>query len=94
MQRVLFKLYHIQKALDHHAQDIKTKNKALAGLREEQRRHDKALDDARAEQARARTAVMQKEKKIKKAEKALENKVCHSHIPWVWHLSPFSSTSL
>ena len=37
--------------------------------------HDKALEDARAEQAKARTAVLQMEKKIKKAEKALENKV-------------------
>ena len=32
--------------------------------------------DARAEQARARGNLMQKEKKIKKAEKALETKVC------------------
>lgn len=69
-------MYHIQKALDSHAQEIKSKNRALAGLREEQRRHDKALEDARGDQAKARTAVMQKEKKIKKAEKALELRVC------------------
>ena len=76
MRRILFKLYHIQKALDSHAQEIRSKNRALAGLREEQRRHDRALEDARADQAKARTAVMQKEKKIKKAEKALELRVC------------------
>lgn len=35
----------------------------------------RALEDARAEQARARSNVMQKEKRIKKAEKALETKV-------------------
>lgn len=48
----------------------------MAGLRQEQRVHDRALEDARVEQARARTDVMQKEKRIKKAEKALETKVC------------------
>ena len=47
----------------------------MAGLREEQSVHDKALEEARTEQAKARTVVMQKEKKIKKADKALEGKV-------------------
>jgi len=55
--------------------EIKSQNKALAGLREEQRVHDKALEGARAEQAKVRTTVMQLEKKIKKAEKALDGKV-------------------
>lgn len=75
LHRILLKLYHIQTALSTHANDIKTQNEALAGLRQEQRVHDRALEDARADQARARTDVMQKEKRIKKAEKALEAKV-------------------
>jgi structural maintenance of chromosome 1 len=33
------------------------------------------LEEARAEQARTRSAVVQEEKKVKKAEKALEAKV-------------------
>lgn len=70
-------MFHIQTALVTHADDIKTQNEALAGLRQEQRVHERALEDARAEQARARTDVMQKEKRIKKAEKSLEAKVCH-----------------
>ena len=37
--------------------------------------HDKALEDARKEQAQARSNVLQKEKKVKKAEKALDAKV-------------------
>lgn len=37
--------------------------------------HDKELEGARAEQAKARASVMQKEKRIKKAEKTLEAKV-------------------
>ncbi|PPQ98373.1 hypothetical protein CVT26_013579 [Gymnopilus dilepis] len=49
-------------------------NKELAGLRQEQKEHDRELEAARADQAKARTAVMQKEKNIKKAEKALEAK--------------------
>lgn len=75
LHRILLKLYHIQTALATHANDIKTRNEALAGLRQEQRVHERALEDARAEQARARTDVMQKEKRIKKAEKTLEGKV-------------------
>ena len=79
LHRILLKLYHIQTALATHANDIKTQNEALAGLREEQRVHDRALEDARADQARARTDVMQKEKRVKRAEKALEGKVRVSH---------------
>ena len=76
LRRILCKLYYIQPSLDEHAQAIREQNKTLVGLRQEQRKHAKALEDARAEQARARGNVMQKEKKIKKAEKALETKVC------------------
>ncbi|KAI0078626.1 cohesin complex subunit psm1 [Panus rudis PR-1116 ss-1] len=74
LHRILFKLYHIQEALATHAQDIKSHNRALAGLRQEQQEREAELDTARAEQARARTDVMQKEKRIKRAEKALEAK--------------------
>ncbi|KAI0647638.1 cohesin complex subunit psm1 [Trametes meyenii] len=72
LRRILFKLYHIQRSLEVHAQAIKEQNQTLVGLRAEQRKHEKALEDARAEQAKARSNVMQKEKRIKKAEKALE----------------------
>ena len=75
LKRILFKLYHIQQSLEEHAHAIREQNKALAGLRQEQRKHEKALEEARSEQARARGNVMQKEKRIKKAEKALEIKV-------------------
>ncbi|KIK41439.1 hypothetical protein CY34DRAFT_203385 [Suillus luteus UH-Slu-Lm8-n1] len=51
-----------------------TKLNALAGLRAEHVEYEKALDDVRAEQARARTAVVREETKVKKAEKALEAK--------------------
>ncbi|KAH9848926.1 cohesin complex subunit psm1 [Lenzites betulinus] len=74
LRRILFKLYHIQQNLEVHARAIKEQNQTLAGLRAEQRKHEKALEDARADQARARSNVMQKEKRIKKAEKALETK--------------------
>ncbi|RPD56436.1 condensin complex subunit SMC1 [Lentinus tigrinus ALCF2SS1-6] len=74
LRRILFKLFHIQKSLEEHAHAIREQNKTLAGLRQEQRKHEKALEEARSEQAKARGNVMQKEKKIKKAEKALETK--------------------
>lgn len=74
LRRILYKLFHIEEALEANARDIQTKSKALAGLRAEHGEHEKALEDVRAEQARARTAVVREEKKVKKAEKALEAK--------------------
>ena len=46
---------------------IKQKNKTLSGLRKEQTEHDKALEEARAKQAKARSEVLATEKKLKKA---------------------------
>ncbi|KDR79797.1 hypothetical protein GALMADRAFT_241878 [Galerina marginata CBS 339.88] len=74
LERILTKLYHIDLGIEDNTRSIVKKNKELAGFRQEQKAHDKELEAARAEQAKARTAVMQKEKSIKKAEKALEGK--------------------
>ncbi|KZT66248.1 cohesin complex subunit psm1 [Daedalea quercina L-15889] len=74
LRRILLKLYHIEQELQEHAQAIRNQNRTLTGLREEQRKHEEELEEARAEQARARSSVMQKEKRIKKAEKVLEGK--------------------
>nr|GAT51561.1 condensin complex subunit SMC1 [Mycena chlorophos] len=74
LNRILFKLYHIEEAIENNVRDINAQNKALKSLREEQRKHDEALESARSEQAQARGKVMQMEKKIKKADKALDNK--------------------
>ncbi|TFK38253.1 condensin complex subunit SMC1 [Crucibulum laeve] len=74
LRRILLKLYHIESAMEKNKHLIERKNKELAGLREEQRKHDKALESARAEQAKVRGNVMQKEKGVKKAEKALDGK--------------------
>lgn len=75
MDRILTKLYHIDLGIEDNSRTIVKKNKELAGLRQEQSVHDKALESARADQAKARATVMQKEKNIKKAEKALDGKV-------------------
>ena len=69
------KLYHIDLGIEDNSRTVVKKNKDLAGLRQEQSVHDKALESARADQAKARTTVMQKERNIKKAEKALDGKV-------------------
>ncbi|KAK7054035.1 structural maintenance of chromosomes protein [Favolaschia claudopus] len=74
LHRILFKLFHLEEAIEVNAREIQTQNKALKGLRAEQRTHDQALEAARAEQAKARSGVMQMEKKIKKAEKVLDGK--------------------
>ncbi|KAH6918179.1 cohesin complex subunit psm1 [Coprinopsis sp. MPI-PUGE-AT-0042] len=74
LQRILLKLFHIEEAIDANSANINSKNKELKTLRKEQKVHDDALEAARAEQAKARTTVLQKEKQIKKAEKALDAK--------------------
>jgi len=62
---------------------IVKKNKELKGYRDERRQHEKALEAARADQAKARGTVMQKEKVIKKTEKTLDARVCfYLHIPF------------
>ncbi|KAG6902949.1 hypothetical protein C0995_009341 [Termitomyces sp. Mi166 len=74
LKRNLFKLFQIEDSIEDNSRKIVSKNKELAGLREEQRVHDKALEAARVEQAKVRSSVVQKEKNIKKAEKTLDNK--------------------
>ncbi|RDB26948.1 Structural maintenance of chromosomes protein 1 [Hypsizygus marmoreus] len=74
LRRNLFKLYQIEEAIEMNSRTIVSKNKDLAGLREEQRVHEKALETARAAQAKVRMTVMQKEKSIKKTEKTLDGK--------------------
>ena len=68
-------MFHIEEALGANARDIQKKSRALAGLRAEQQEYDKGLEDARADQAKARNAVVKEEKKVKKAEKIVESKV-------------------
>ena len=72
---MLFRLFHIEEAMENNARTIVSKNKELAELRKEQKKHEKTLEGARAEQAKVKTGVMQAEKALKKAEKALEAKV-------------------
>ena len=74
LRRLLFKLFRIEENLEKNAEEITTLAASIAGLREEKDTHDSALDDARADQAKARSAVAKAEKKIKKAEKTLEDK--------------------
>ncbi|KAL5522775.1 hypothetical protein ACEPAG_8793 [Sanghuangporus baumii] len=74
LKRFLWKLFHIEEQIEANAREIKQKNKTLVGLRKEHAAHDKALEDARAKQAKARSDVVAAEKKVKKAEKALEAK--------------------
>ncbi|EKM82180.1 hypothetical protein AGABI1DRAFT_36117 [Agaricus bisporus var. burnettii JB137-S8] len=74
LQRILFKLFNIEEAITSSSETVVKKNKELKGLRAEQRAHDQELEEARAEQAKARGAVMQKEKAIKKADKSLDIK--------------------
>lgn len=75
LKRFLWKLFHIEEQIAENVEEITQKNKTLAGLRKEQTVHDKALDEARAKQAKTRSEVSAIEKKLKKAEKALEGRV-------------------
>ncbi|KAJ3557591.1 hypothetical protein NM688_g1392 [Phlebia brevispora] len=74
LQRILHKLWSIQSALSEHASAIRESNQQLVGLRADQRSCEDELEGARSNQARARTVVMREEKRVKRAEKALEAK--------------------
>jgi len=80
LERILTKLYHIDLGIDDNTQIIVKKSKELKGSTEEQKAHDEKVEAVRSHQARARTAIMLKEKGINKAEKSLEARVklnCH-----------------
>jgi structural maintenance of chromosome 1 len=66
--------------IEGNTETVMEKNEELVGLRQAQEAHNQEVESARAAQAKARTAVMQKEKGIKKVEKALEAKVRQSFI--------------
>ncbi|KIM37018.1 hypothetical protein M413DRAFT_448746 [Hebeloma cylindrosporum] len=74
LERILTKLYHIAMGIEGNTETVMEKNEELVELRQAQEAHNQEVEGARAAQAKARTAVMQKEKGIKKAEKALEAK--------------------
>jgi structural maintenance of chromosome 1 len=75
MQRLLWKLFHIEKKLKINSKSINDQNKDLVTLREEQKEHDEKLAEAREEQAKARSEVSKRERRIRKQEKAMEAKV-------------------
>ena len=74
LQRLLWKLYHIEQRIGANTKAIKSGNKALSQLRKEQEEHDAAAEEARAAHASARSDLLTREKKIKKQEKTLDKK--------------------
>ena len=76
LRRALYKLYHIEESLRANASEIQKQSRALNGLRDDQNRQQQALDRTRAEQAKSKTEVSREERKLKRAEKTLEAKVC------------------
>ena len=77
LRRALYKLYHIEESLKANASEIQKRSRALTGFREDQHRQQQNLDGTRAEQARSKTEVSREERRLKRAEKALETKVRH-----------------
>ena len=76
MRRFLWKLFHIENKITRNTDEINKENKKLVTLREEQKDFDGELSAAREEQAKVRSEVSKRERRIRKQEKALEAKVC------------------
>ncbi|KIY73713.1 condensin complex subunit SMC1 [Cylindrobasidium torrendii FP15055 ss-10] len=74
LERILYRLYHIEEKIEDNIREIKSRSKALSGFREQQEEHEQELAAARVEQAQARSNVMKVEKQVKKGEKTLEGK--------------------
>ena len=87
LRRALYKLYHIEESLRANASEIQKHSRALNGLREDQHRQQQALDRTRAEQAKSKTEVSREERKLKRAEKTLEGKVCGISLWTLWELT-------
>lgn len=84
LRRTLYRLYHIEESLKANTSEIQKHNRALKGLREDQRRQQKTLDSTRADQAKAKTEVSREERKLKRAEKSLEAKVRAVTLLWIY----------
>ena len=76
LQRLLWKLFHIEEKIEDDTRAVNTQNRELVGLREDQKEHDEQLTSAREQQAKARSEVSKRERRIKKQEKVLEAMVC------------------
>ncbi|GJJ15239.1 hypothetical protein Clacol_009515 [Clathrus columnatus] len=74
LQRLLWKLFHIDEKIKENSQAIDAQNDELTTLRERQKEHDGRLTEAREEQAKARAEVSKRERRVRKQEKALEAK--------------------
>ncbi|KAG8906175.1 Structural maintenance of chromosomes protein 1, partial [Tulasnella sp. 408] len=74
IHRLLWRLFHIEQAIETNTTEITAKNDELVELRAEQASHEASLEKARAAQATARNEVQKRERVVKKKEKALEGK--------------------
>ncbi|KAI5889216.1 RecF/RecN/SMC protein [Schizophyllum commune H4-8] len=74
LHRYLFKLFTIEESIRKNTEEIEEQNEGLDALRNEQKEKEDELAAARSEQAKARTSVLQLEKKIKRSDKAIEAK--------------------
>lgn len=74
LSRTLYKLFHIEEAIERNTREIKEQSRTLASLRLEASKSSDALTASISSQAQSRILVSKQEKKIRKAEKALEDK--------------------
>ncbi|KAG5220706.1 Structural maintenance of chromosomes protein [Salix suchowensis] len=75
LRRILYKLYHIEEAIDDNTREINSQNNTLAGLREQQRVHDEALEAARLNKRRRAQADRRTDKPLhQEAQQAQKNR--------------------
>ena len=74
LTRILHKLYNIQTALSEHASAIRDSSRQLVDLNREREQCEEEHNTTRAAHARAKTVLSREEKRVKRAEKALEGK--------------------
>ncbi|KAF8525826.1 condensin complex subunit SMC1 [Hysterangium stoloniferum] len=74
MQRLLWKLFHIEEKIEDNFRAINAQNTDIVSLRADQKDHDEKLAEAREDQAKARSEVSKRERRIRRQEKAMEAK--------------------
>jgi structural maintenance of chromosome 1 len=74
VRHCVWKLCHLEKALEDRRTSIKAKAKAVQGLKQQQAEHEAKLKAARKEQHRAQKEATAKEKQLKQRERAYDER--------------------
>jgi predicted nucleic acid-binding Zn-ribbon protein len=75
LQHLLWKLYHINSAIDQTVESVESASGRIKSLRKDLKTQDKKLEEKRKAQSAAKLEMKKAQTAVTKAEKALEDRV-------------------